>query len=113
MKRHHFFLENEIRLNKYSFISSMSLLTSNFYNATGFGITVALCSRANITQMVATPIGNALYGTMGSFAGDVSNIVTFGLVFYVYNQFIWPSVRQALGVRIFFSSYILDNVKIN
>lgn len=75
-----------------------AILTPDFYRATGLGVTIALCYRVDLPGMIRNPVANALGSTLGSFSGDLGTVIVFGLIGFVYDQYIWPNLRSTLGV---------------
>jgi len=62
-----------------------------------FGITVAVCYRFDIPSMITNRIASPLVSTLGlSLANDVGTVVSFGLILWVYNSWIWPNVKGVI-----------------
>ena len=45
--------------------------------------------------MISDPIGTPLISPLGlGLARDIGTIVAFGAIFWVYDSWIWPNVRE-------------------
>jgi len=56
--------------------------------ACGFGLTIAVARRLNVTNMVSGPVIGSLGGVLGSYANDVGTVVAYGALFYIFDKFI-------------------------
>ena len=62
--------------------------------AAGFGVLAAGAMQFDVTGMIARPIAGAIGGTVGSFTGPLTTVVTFGALALVYDWWIWPFLHQ-------------------
>ena len=62
-----------------------------------FGATVAVCYRFDLPNMIASPVATNLVSTLGGpLARDVGTVISFGVILWVKNSWIWPNVRGYL-----------------
>ena len=69
----------------------------NLTDSAVFGATVVISYRLDLPNTIGDPIALALVGPLGAtWARDAGRLVSFGLIYYVYRQFIWPNLRGYL-----------------
>jgi hypothetical protein len=73
---------------------SNSWFSPEVKSAIGLGATMALAQRFGLVSSITGPVADATYSFLGSWAGDIGALAAYGLIGYVYLNYIDPEVKK-------------------